>query len=89
MNVNIKRKGRILKEQFINGINNDEMMTEIIWELTTIRKTSEITSEHVLAWTEGWKCRQHKRHSRKPQDDKGFNTMKMCKQKNNTFDRAR
>ena len=34
---NYKEKDRRLKEQFINGIN-DEMMTEIIGELTIIRK---------------------------------------------------
>ena len=26
------------KDQFINGISDDDMMTEIIWELTTMKK---------------------------------------------------
>ena len=31
-------------EQFINGINDADMMTEITRELTTIKKTNEITT---------------------------------------------
>ena len=38
-----KDKDRRLEEQFINGINDDDMMTEIIWEWTTVKKTCEIT----------------------------------------------
>ena len=41
-------KDRTLNEQFINGINDDGMMTEIVRELTTRKMTSEITSELVL-----------------------------------------
>ena len=33
-----KGKERTLKEQFINSINDDDMMTDIILELTTIKK---------------------------------------------------
>ena len=40
-----KEKDRRLKEQFINGINDDDMMTEIIRELPTIKNTNEITSK--------------------------------------------
>ena len=29
------------------------MMTEMIWELTIVKKTSEITRELVVAWTKG------------------------------------
>ena len=48
MNVVIK-KDRRLKEQYIKDINdNDNMMTEIIKELTTTKKMKEITSEQVL-----------------------------------------
>ena len=32
-----KEKDRRLKEQFINGINNDNIMTELIRELTAIK----------------------------------------------------
>ena len=45
-----KEKDRRLEGQFINGINYDNMMTEIIQELTLVKKTSEITSEYVSAW---------------------------------------
>ena len=44
-----QEKDRRLNEQFINDINH-YMMTEIIMELTAIKKTNEISSEQVLAW---------------------------------------
>ena len=44
-----KEKNRRLKEQFLNDIN-DDMVTKIIRELTTIKKTDEMTSEQVLCW---------------------------------------
>ena len=34
----LKEKDRQLKEQFINGKNDDDMMSEIIRELTTIKR---------------------------------------------------
>ena len=43
-----KEKDRMLKEQLINGINDHDMITEIIIELTTIKITNEITSKWVL-----------------------------------------
>ena len=45
-----KEKDRSLKEQFINVINGDVMMTEIIKELTTTKEVNEITSEQVFFW---------------------------------------
>ena len=42
-------KDRSLKKQCIIGINNDEIMTEIIRELIAAQETSKITSDHVLA----------------------------------------
>ena len=39
-----KEKDRRLKEQFINGINNEDKMTELPRELMAVTKTSEITS---------------------------------------------
>ena len=45
-----KEKDRRLKVQFINGINDNDMGIEKIGELTTFKKTNEVTSEHVLAW---------------------------------------
>ena len=46
----MQRKGRRLNEQFINDIN-DDMMAETIGDLTTVKKTNEVTSQQVLAWT--------------------------------------
>ena len=40
-----KEHDRLLKEQYINGINNEEVMKEIIKELTTQRNMSEIDSD--------------------------------------------
>ena len=37
------------------------MMKEIIWQLTEVKKTSEITSEHLLAWArrvEEWRAQK-------------------------------
>ena len=44
-----KEKDRRLKEQFINGINDDNI-AEIIGELIALKKTNEVTSKQVLAW---------------------------------------
>ena len=48
-----KEKDRRLKDQFINSINDyddNDMMTEIMRELTAIKNTSEITSKQMLCW---------------------------------------
>ena len=45
-----KEKDRRLKEQFIYGINYIEMVREIIHKLSTVKKTSKITRDHILAW---------------------------------------
>ena len=47
---NYKELNRQLKEQFIHGLNNNDMLGEIIKELTKIHKNREITSENVLFW---------------------------------------
>ena len=41
---------RQLKQQFILDLNDDKMLTEIIFELTAIQDTSVVTIEQVLAW---------------------------------------
>ena len=43
-----KVKGRSLKEQFFIGISDEEMMPEIIRELTTAKETSKVSSVQVL-----------------------------------------
>ena len=61
MNVGNKEKDSRLKELFINGIN-DDIMTEVIRELTAIKKTNEIPSEQVLAWPGKSRHKGHRKH---------------------------
>ena len=56
-------KKKRLKEQFINDINNDDMVTEIIRELPAVLKTTEITCEQELVWARGVKAQEHKKCS--------------------------
>ena len=37
------------------------MMTEVIRELTAVKKTIEITSEHVLVWARRVEVKEHKK----------------------------
>ena len=50
MNAVIKKKIENSKKQFINGINDNDMMTEPIRELTLIKMTNKISSEEELCW---------------------------------------
>ena len=45
-----KEKDRSLSEQFINGINDNDMIIKILRELKAIKKTSEMINEQVLCW---------------------------------------
>ena len=36
------------KEKLINCTNDDNIITQIIYDVTTVKKTSEITSEQLL-----------------------------------------
>ena len=47
---NYKEIDRQLKEQFINGLNDEEMLVEIIRELTKCKENTIIHSENVLTW---------------------------------------
>ena len=40
-----KERDRRIKDQFINGINDDEIMIEIIKGVTAIKNTNEIPSD--------------------------------------------
>ena len=40
----------VFREQFINGLNDDGMIVEIIHELISRSDTSSVRSEQVLAW---------------------------------------
>ena len=47
---NYQEVDRQLKEQFIHGLNDKNMLEEIIKELTTVRGDEQMTSENFLAW---------------------------------------
>ena len=48
---NYKEIPRHFQEQFIHGLNDNNMLIGIIHELSAIKYTSIVTSEQVLAWT--------------------------------------
>ena len=48
-----KELDRQLKQQFIHGLNDTDMLREIIQELTKIQENTEITSESVLSLAKG------------------------------------
>ena len=45
-----KEKDRRLKEQFINGVSDKEMMAEITSEFSTIKETNKVTCEQAFCW---------------------------------------
>ena len=47
---NYQEVDRQLKEQFIHGINDKNMLEEIIKELMTVKSDEQIISQNVLAW---------------------------------------
>ena len=47
---NSKEVDRKLKEQFVHGFSDNDMLAEIIRELTKARESADITSEQVLGW---------------------------------------
>ena len=47
---NYKEIDRQLKEQFIHGLNDEEMLAEIITELTKCDENTTVHSENVLTW---------------------------------------
>ena len=51
MECNYKEVDRQLKEQFIQRLNDSEMATEMIRELTKSNANMMIPSEHIVTWT--------------------------------------
>ena len=49
---NYKEQHREFKEQFINAIDDEELLQEIIKELMAWRNTRETDSEQVLMWVQ-------------------------------------
>ena len=58
----VQRKGRGLKEQFVNGIIDDDMMTEIIRELMAIMKTNVFIGKQISVWPEEWRYKGPRKH---------------------------
>ena len=50
---NYQEIDRQLKEQFVHGLNDEEMLAEIIRELTKCDENMTIISEHMLIWAKG------------------------------------
>ena len=64
-------------------------MAEILRELTAIKKTNEITSEHILGWTMTVEAHMAKKALIKAtKESRHFDTMNKQEQKNNTFSRT-
>ena len=55
---NYKEIDRQLNEQFIHGLNDNDMLAEIIRELTTAEESTAVTSEQLLVWEKEWKPRE-------------------------------
>ena len=51
---------RKLKEQFILGLNDNDMLIKIIWTFTVIKDTSVATRGQVLAWARQVEAPNHK-----------------------------
>ena len=47
---NYQESDRWVKEECINGINDDNMLIEIVTELKAMKKTRKITSNQILMW---------------------------------------
>ena len=48
-----------LKGQFINGINDNKVMTvELTKKLTTLKDNAKMKSEHALIWVKKWKLQR-------------------------------
>ena len=85
-----KEKDRRIKRQFINGINNENMVTIIMWKLTAAKKTSEITREQLLAWASKMKVQmKEKALMEVTKDNKEFDNIKRHEQKNIMFHREK
>ena len=76
----IVKKDRRLKEQVLISINDDNMVPDINTELTTNKRTNEITSKQVFLWARRIKLqRVQKALIEATKDNKEFSdVMKAC-----------
>ena len=80
---NWKEVDRRLKEQFINGINGQSMLTEIKRESTIPKDKSEVTVKQVLIWIKIIKVKwPSKSYIWKFKNTKEFDMIRKPKQKN-------
>ena len=49
-NCKCKEYDRRLKEQFINRLDDETIIAEIIKEFVALKDTNKVKSEHVLMW---------------------------------------
>ena len=59
MECHYKKVDRWLKEQFLHGQNDSEMLIEIIRGLTKSDENKLIPSGHVLTWQKELKLKEH------------------------------
>ena len=48
--VSVQEYDRLVTDQFISGLNDAWMISEILKEVTTLKDIVDATSEHVLLW---------------------------------------
>ena len=78
----VQEKERGLRKQFINGIN--DMTMKIRRELTTIKKTNQVTSEHILSCSKmSWRTKGQKAMIEATKESKEFDSVKRIDQQNN------
>ena len=70
-----KEKDRLLKQQFKNGINDDDMKTKIIRVLTAIKRINEVISKEVLALAIRVQAQRTQKINRSIKESKEFNAI--------------
>ena len=77
-----KEHERRLKEQFLNALDNENIIAEILKEWTAYKDTSEVSSEQVLMFAQRSEVQWvHKEVLDNIRDTKEFNSVKRDRQK--------
>ena len=59
----IKEYDRLLTKQFLHGLDDEDMISEILSEVLTLEDIDNAVSERVLLWAKQWMCRgSRKKH---------------------------
>ena len=72
MKCNYKVLHRQLKDQFIHGLNDTDMLGKIIKGLTKIHESTEIPNENMLSWAKELKQKSPIHHHEQPHRGKGI-----------------